>query len=154
QIRKVLSRGLAVGVLESWLLSRRRNIPDVGHSFQSAERCAGHMTPRITVIRSVHEMEKIRLQWESLCGSGTTIFQDFGWNLLACRTFVEREEPVVVCAEASYGLAIVPAVVRHADQTVRLLGEELFDYRCFLHRGDDSVLADALAELAALHRPL
>jgi CelD/BcsL family acetyltransferase involved in cellulose biosynthesis len=112
------------------------------------------MAPRITIVRSVHEMEKIRLQWESLCGGGTTIFQHFGWNLLACRTFAEREELIVVCAEASYGLAIVPAVVRHADQTVRLLGEELFDYRCFLHRGDHAVLADALAELAALHRPL
>jgi CelD/BcsL family acetyltransferase involved in cellulose biosynthesis len=112
------------------------------------------MAPHITVVRSVHEMEKIRLRWESLCDSGTTIFQDFGWNLLACRTFAEREEPIVVCAETSYGLAIVPAVVRHADQTVRLLGEELFDYRCLLHRGDASVLADALAELAALHRPL
>jgi hypothetical protein len=37
---------------------------------------------------------------------------------------------------------------------LRLAGEELFDYRCFLHEGDDAVLACALGELAAWQRPL
>jgi hypothetical protein len=44
--------------------------------------------------------------------------------------------------------------MRSSDATLRLLGEELFDYRSFLHEGDDAVLAGALAELAVLQRPL
>jgi CelD/BcsL family acetyltransferase involved in cellulose biosynthesis len=100
-------------------------------------------------------MTGLQTVWEFLCRSErTTIFQDFQWNLLAVRSFAGREEPWIVCAQASYGLAIVPAVVRHSDASVRLLGEELFDYRAFLHEGDDAVLAYAIAELAALARPL
>src|SRR5262249_29482725 len=108
----------------------------------------------ITIVRSAREMDKIRLLWEPLCARGATIFQNFGWNLLACRMFADREELFVVCAEASYGVAIIPSVLRHGDRTLRLLGEELFDYRCFVHGGDDGVLANALAERAALKQPL
>ncbi|HEY6307458.1 MAG TPA: GNAT family N-acetyltransferase [Candidatus Angelobacter sp.] len=111
--------------------------------------------PEITIVRAAQEMARLRSLWESLSGAGrTTIFQDYQWNLLALTTFAGREEPWIVCAQASYGLAIVPAVVRHSDASVRLLGEELFDYRAFLHEGDDAVLASALAELATLERSL
>jgi CelD/BcsL family acetyltransferase involved in cellulose biosynthesis len=111
--------------------------------------------PQIKIIRTPQDMTALRCLWESLSGPGrTTIFQDFRWNLLAFTMFAGREEPWVVCAEASYGIAIVPAVIRHDDASVRLLGEELFDYRGFLHRGDEAVLARALAELSALERPL
>ncbi len=100
-------------------------------------------------------MLRLRPLWESLCRDGrATIFQDFDWNLLALTMFAAREEPYVVCVQASYGAAIVPAVVRHSDESLRLLGEELFDYRCFLHQGDDAVLGCALAELATLEKPL
>jgi CelD/BcsL family acetyltransferase involved in cellulose biosynthesis len=93
--------------------------------------------------------------WQSLCvPERTTIFQDFHWNLLALTMFAAREEPFVVCARASYGLAIVPAVVRRSDSTLRLLGEELFDYRQFLHQGGLEVLAAALAALAQRGLPL
>jgi CelD/BcsL family acetyltransferase involved in cellulose biosynthesis len=113
------------------------------------------MTIQTTLARTAEEMDEMRPLWEFLCASErTTIFQDFGWNRLAATTFAGREEPWVVCAQCSYGVAIVPAAVRPADGTVRFLGEELFDYRCFLHAGEDSVLAVALAELAALRRPL
>ena len=40
------------------------------------------------------------------------------------------------------------------DMTLRLLGEELFDYRMFLHAGDDKVLRVALGELARLCMPV
>ncbi len=110
---------------------------------------------QITIIRTAQEMAGLRSLWESLCEAGrTTIFQNFHWIQLAFSMFAGREEPWIVCAQASYGLAIVPAVMRHRDASVRLLGEELFDYRCFLHQGDEAVLAGALAELAALARSL
>lgn len=91
--------------------------------------------------------------WQSLClPERTTIFQDFHWNLLALTMFAAREEPLVVCARASHGLAIVPAAIRRSDSSLRLLGEELFDYRQFLHAGDERVLTAALSVLA--HRGL
>lgn len=89
--------------------------------------------------------------WE--CIRPATIFQHFDLNLLAARLFAGREEPFIVCAEASYGAAIIPAAIRR-DGSLSLLGEELFDYRCFLHRGDPEVLRQAIAELAQLGRPL
>jgi CelD/BcsL family acetyltransferase involved in cellulose biosynthesis len=111
--------------------------------------------PQITIVRTAQEMAGLQPAWESLVGCGRpTIFQNFSWNLLALTTFADREKPWIVCAQASYGLAIAPAVVRGSDGSVRLLGEELFDYRCFLHQGDEAVLAFALAELAALAQPL
>jgi hypothetical protein len=81
------------------------------------------------------------------------VFQDFHWNLLALTMFADREEPLVVCARASYGAAIIPAVLRRQDSTLRLSGEELFDYRTFLHHGDEEVLMGALARLAPLGLP-
>jgi CelD/BcsL family acetyltransferase involved in cellulose biosynthesis len=113
------------------------------------------MALEITIARTANELARLRSRWESLCAAEqSTIFQDFDWNMLAVTTFAEREPPRIVCAEASYGLAIVPAVIRQSDASLRLAGEELFDYRCFLHEGDDAVLACALAELAAWQRPL
>ncbi len=113
------------------------------------------MSIQITIARTAQEMSGLQPVWESLCVPGSvTIFQDFRWNLLAMTTFAGREQPWVVCARGSYGAAIVPAAIRHGDACVRLLGEELFDYRSFLHQGDDAVLARALAELAPLQRPL
>ena len=93
--------------------------------------------------------------WERLCAAGNyTVFQSFDLNLLAAERFADREQPFVVCAESSGGAAIVPAVLRRSDGTIRLLGEELFDYRCFLHCGDDEVLRAGLSALAEIGRPL
>ncbi len=100
-------------------------------------------------------MLQIRPLWDRLCAAGNyTVFQNFDLNLLAAARFAEREEPYVVCVESSSGAAIIPAVLRRSDGTIRLLGEELFDYRTFLHRGDDEVLRAALGALAELARPL
>ncbi len=98
---------------------------------------------------------QLRDMWEPMgVAGGYTIFQNFSLNLLAARMFAGREQPFVICAEASYGSAIIPAVVRHTDASLRLLGEELFDYRCFLHQGDPEVLRVALAELTRYGLPL
>lgn len=100
-------------------------------------------------------MLRLRPLWESLCAAGQyTVFQAFDLNLLAAERFAEREEPYVVCAESPNGAAIVPAVLRCRDGTIRLIGEELFDYRTFLHTGDGEVLRAALAALAELGHPL
>lgn len=93
--------------------------------------------------------------WESIYTEGqSTIFQNFDWNLLAANAFSSREEPFVVSVEASYGTAIIPAVIRRSDQTLRLIGEELFDYRGFLHDGEDEVLRAGLATLVQVEHPL
>lgn len=110
---------------------------------------------KITVCRSAEEMLRIRPLWEALRAAGKyTVFQSFDLNLLAADRFAEREEPYVVCVESERGAAIVPASVRLSDGTIRLLGEELFDYRAFLHRGDDALLRCALGALAELGHPL
>ncbi len=100
-------------------------------------------------------MLRLRPLWERLYAAGNyTVFQSFGLNLLAAERFAGREEPYVVCAESPNGTAIVPAVLRHRDGTIRLLGEELFDYRVFLHTGDDEILRAAVGKLAGLGHPL
>ena len=105
--------------------------------------------PKITVCRSAEELLGIRPLWEALRAAGTyTVFQSFDLNLLAADRFAEREEPFVICAESERGAAIVPAVLRRIDGAVRLLGEELFDYRAFLHAGDDAALRAALGMLS------
>jgi CelD/BcsL family acetyltransferase involved in cellulose biosynthesis len=110
---------------------------------------------KITVSSSIEELLQLRPIWESLYSTGKyTIFQDFWLNLLAAQRFAGREQPYVVCAETSNGVAIVPAVVRHRDQSIRLLGEELFDYRCFLCDGEEEALRVALATLASLQHPM
>ncbi|HET9181221.1 MAG TPA: GNAT family N-acetyltransferase [Candidatus Angelobacter sp.] len=112
---------------------------------------------RIEVLRSAQELCRLRPAWQKLTAAADiTIFQDFDWNLLAAQIFAGREAPHVVWAHSSYGEAIIPAVLRHDDagQTLRLLGEEMFDYRTFLHAGDDAVLRCALARLSEFGCPL
>ncbi|HEV8494923.1 MAG TPA: GNAT family N-acetyltransferase [Candidatus Angelobacter sp.] len=110
---------------------------------------------KMTVCRSAEEMLGIRPLWEALHAAGKyTVFQSFDLNLLAAYRFAEREEPFVICAESKRGAALVPAVLRRGDRTVRLLGEELFDYRAFLHAGDDAVLRAALGALSELGCPM
>jgi CelD/BcsL family acetyltransferase involved in cellulose biosynthesis len=111
--------------------------------------------PKITICRSVEEILSLRRLWTELCTAGNyTVFQSFDLNLLAAARFADREEPYVVCVESERGAAIVPAVVRRNDGTIRLLGEELFDYRTFLHVGDDEVLRTAVGALAELGRSM
>jgi CelD/BcsL family acetyltransferase involved in cellulose biosynthesis len=106
---------------------------------------------KITVYRSAEELLGIRPLWEALrAASKYTVFQSFDLNLLAADRFADREEPFVVCAQSERGAAIVPAALRRGDGTVRLLGEEMFDYRAFLHTGDDAVLRAALGVLSEL----
>lgn len=111
--------------------------------------------PHIRIFTSADELLQIRPLWEAICAAHPrTIFQSFDLNLLAARVFAEREELFVVVSEGSYGAAIIPAVVRRRENSLRLLGEELFDYRCFLHHGDPEILRRALAVLAEQGLPL
>jgi CelD/BcsL family acetyltransferase involved in cellulose biosynthesis len=112
---------------------------------------------QVQVCKSAQDLVSIQPLWERLCCPGrTTIFQDFDFNLLAARMFTGREAPYVVCAQASYGEAIIPAALscRNGSPCIRLLGEELFDYRNFLWSGDDEVLCSALSALAYHGCPL
>jgi len=104
---------------------------------------------RIRIHSSPRELEQLRPLWKSIDKKGQgTVFQGFEWNLLAAQKFSHRERPFVVSAVSSYGVAIVPAALRYRDNSLRLLGEELFDYRSCLHHGDQDVLRHALAALA------
>src|ERR1041384_2924629 len=110
--------------------------------------------PGTRIYQSAQALLELRPLWKSILGGQPrTLFQNFDLNLLAARAFAEREEPLVISTENTHGAAIIPAVVR-GDGSLRLLGEELFDYRCFLHQGDPEVLRAALATLAQLGRGL
>ncbi|HKD83020.1 MAG TPA: GNAT family N-acetyltransferase [Candidatus Angelobacter sp.] len=110
---------------------------------------------KITVSTDAQEFLRLRPLWRRMLVPGRhTVFQNFELNLLAARMFAGREDPFIVCVESSHGAAIVPAVVRRASSTLRLLGEELFDYRCFLYQGDYGVLHTALGVLAERGLPL
>ena len=110
---------------------------------------------RVRIHSSSRELDQLRPLWESLRKSGQgTIFQDFDWNLLAARTFSHREQPFVVSAVASFGVAIVPAALSRRDGTLRFLGEELFDYRSFLYDGEEEVLQAAFAALGETGKAL
>jgi len=100
-------------------------------------------------------MLRVRPLWEALrAACNSTVFQNFDLNLLAAARFADREEPYVICAESERGAAIVPVALRRKDRTIRLLGEELFDYRMFLHIGDHEVLRGALGVLAEFGRSM
>jgi CelD/BcsL family acetyltransferase involved in cellulose biosynthesis len=111
---------------------------------------------QLKVLRSAQEIWCLRPVWERLSRDHHTIFQDFDWSLLAARLFADREAPHVIYAHASFGEAIIPAVLRRRSNSheIGLLGEELFDYRNFLFTGEEEVLRSALALLADLKLPL
>lgn len=110
---------------------------------------------KVRIATTAQELLEFRPLWEELItDSGCTVFQNFDLNLLAAKMFAGREVPHVVCVTDSRGIAIIPAVIRLRDVVIRLLGEELFDYRKFLHVGDQEALRTALAELAKLKMPL
>lgn len=113
------------------------------------------LRPKIRTFRSAQALTEARPIWQSILKEHPyTVFQSFDLNQLAAEIFAGREEPFVVCAESSQGAAILPAVIRHQDGSLRLLGEELFDYRCLLHRGDVEVLRAAVVELSHSGLPL
>lgn len=110
---------------------------------------------RVRIAANARELFQFRPLWEELASDrACTIFQNFDLNLLALLMFSSREAPHILCVTGNHGIAIVPAVIRLRDRTIRLLGEELFDYRSFLRAGDDEVLRVALGELARLQMPL
>lgn len=120
-----------------------------------ASKSSGPIVLQIRTYINHQELKSLSSLWNSLyLEEQYTIFQRFDWNLLASHSFAAHEGPFVVSAEASWGAAIIPAVVRYSDSSLRLLGEELFDYRGFLHRGDQEALHAALGALAPVWRPL
>src|SRR5262249_25909633 len=111
--------------------------------------------PKVRIFRSAQALVQARQLWESILKERPhTVFQRFDLNLLAAQMFAGREEPFIVCAESSWGAAIVPAAICRQSGLLRLLGEELFDYRCFLHQGGADVLYPAIVELSRCGRPL
>lgn len=111
---------------------------------------------QLQILRSAQEIWRLQPVWERLRRDHHSIFQEFDWNLLAARIFANREAPHVIYAHASFGEAIIPAVLRRRSggTEIGLLGEELFDYRNFLFAGDEDALRSALAHLADLKLPL
>ena len=107
------------------------------------------------IARSASEMDRVASLWNHLLDLQThSIFQRFTWNRLAAEMFSDRLTPHVVCAESDRGAAIIPAVINHRDDRIELIGETLFDYRDFLHAGEQRPLLHAWHQLAALDKPL
>lgn len=135
-------------------------------SFQADHRYSEHLllnglrltkVMQLQILRSAQDMLQVRPLWERLASrENVTLFQRFELNWLAAKLFAGREAPFIVYARASYGEAIVPAVLRHEDgvASIRLLGEELFDYRNFLHDGSDEILRSVLIVLGDLRQAL
>jgi CelD/BcsL family acetyltransferase involved in cellulose biosynthesis len=73
---------------------------------------------------------------------------------LAADVFGDRERPQFIFAENDNGAAILPAVVDIQEQTIRFAGEQLFDYRDYLARGDSAPAVHAWNELIALNLPI
>src|SRR5262249_21728615 len=99
---------------------------------------------RVVIANSPDEMRKLRPAWERLYDEGErTLFQRYEQNELAARFFADRELPFVVMAEDDSGVAIIPAAIHIEKRRLTLLGEELFDYRDVLWRGEESALDSA-----------
>ena len=106
---------------------------------------------RVTVATGISEVERLRPLGEELQKQmGATIFQNFDWNLLALRVFLE-EKPYFVAVEGGSSAAIVPAVIR--DDEIHLAGGPLFDYRDPLCVGNSAACTDALERIAELGLP-
>jgi CelD/BcsL family acetyltransferase involved in cellulose biosynthesis len=118
------------------------------------------------IAQSAAELEALASAWQELYShSEATIFQSPAWNLLAARIFASRQQPYVIYAESAGGSALIPAALElkppkprksqtpHSARIV-FLGDELFDYRDVLCRGDSDLLLAAWSALAKLGLPL
>ena len=105
----------------------------------------------IIVTRSSEELERLREPWQRLYSLGQhTKFQTYVWNVLAAQMFAPRQALAVVYADCSDGAAIIPATLTDTSGELRLLGEELFDYRTVLHHGNPAALHAAFEVLSTL----
>lgn len=109
---------------------------------------------RVSVARSVCEIETLGSAWDSLMNPELSLFQSHRWNLLAATFFGEREEPHFIFAQDDNGAAILPAVIQTQSRTISFAGESLFDYRDYLAVGDHAPLMAAWQKLAASNLPL
>ena len=109
---------------------------------------------RLKLARGIAEIERLRPAWDSLFNSELTLFQSHRWNLLAARCFADREAPYFIFCESDNGAAIVPAVRRREADAMGLAGEQLFDYRDYLARGDETPLQRAWQKLSDAGLPL
>lgn len=108
----------------------------------------------LIVAQTLHQIDGLRAAWEWLYRQqrDATFFQSFRWNRMAAQCFL-FEQPYVVFVESDSGAALIPAAVRRNSE-LRLLGEELFDYRDVLHAGNSSLLTYAWSHLAGIGLPL
>ena len=106
---------------------------------------------RTFTARSVAEFECLRPRWEELFRSSVadplsqvTVFQSFDLNLLAARIF-SHCAPHVVLSETSFGATLIPAAIggdEDGKQSLRFLGEEMFDQARLARAGDARHLDD------------
>jgi len=109
---------------------------------------------RIRIAQTAAEIEALEPLWRDLVrqSASATLFQSYEWNLLAAQIFAEREKPYVIAAATSSGAAIIPACI--ADNKLKFLGDELFDYPDVLACGDSDSLDRALLALSELNLPI
>jgi len=109
---------------------------------------------RVKVAQNAGEIEQLAPAWDALLTPDLTIFQSYRWNRLAADVFGDREQPHFIFAENDNGAAILPTVIEIQTQELRLAGEQMFDYRDYLGRGDGIATIHAWQELAALNLPM
>jgi CelD/BcsL family acetyltransferase involved in cellulose biosynthesis len=107
---------------------------------------------RIYRANSAQELKRLRGLWESLAESTRTVFEQYVWAYTAASVFGEREVPSVIALENDAGVAIIPAVKR--GESLRFLGETLFDYRNVIGTGDRTLMQRAWEELGEMDLPL
>ena len=103
------------------------------------------------VATSAVELESLRPLWEKLSREPqATIFQSYQWNIIAARSFADREAPYVIALEDEVGAVIVPASrPMKGGSSATFLGERLFDYRDVLAVGDTELIQGGLDQLSA-----
>jgi len=108
---------------------------------------------QIHIVEDARELGDLRRLWEDLYAADpeATMFQSYEWNQTAAEIFENRERLFVVAIENDRGAAIIPAVVN--GEQIRLIGEELFDYRGVLASGDPEVVRSGFVALGVLDLP-
>src|SRR5437868_8469954 len=109
---------------------------------------------KMRVASTAAEIETLRSVWDSLMSPNLSLFQSHRWNLLAAKTFGEREQPYFIFAEDDNGAAILPLAIDSRSRSLTFAGECLFDYRDYLAVGDPAPLCVAWQRLASFNLPL
>ena len=79
-----------------------------------------------TIIRSIAELEPLKVEWQALTSPEVAPFQTFDWNLAWYRNFADCYEEILIFV-GKKGTAIIP-LYRNGN-SLRLAGDNTCDYQ-------------------------